>query len=56
FTATSGNELNSVYDQIRRTIGFDTVPADLSGWFIGLALVLAVLTAGAALVWMQRIP
>jgi Ca-activated chloride channel family protein len=56
FTATSGNELNAVYDQIRRTIGYDTVPADLSGWFIGSALLLAVLTAGAALVWMQRIP
>ena len=56
FTATSGSQLNAVYDQIRRTIGYDTVPADLSGWFIGLALVLAVLTAGAALVWMQRLP
>jgi Ca-activated chloride channel homolog len=56
FTATTGNQLNAVYDQIRRTVGFDTVRTDITEWFIGLALVLAVLTAGAALVWMQRIP
>jgi Ca-activated chloride channel family protein len=56
FTATTGNQLNAVYDQIRRTVGFDTVRTDVTEWFIGLALVLAVLTAGAALVWMQRIP
>jgi Ca-activated chloride channel family protein len=56
FTATSGKELNAVYDQIRRVVGFDKVPTDLTEWFVGLALLLAILTAGAALVWMQRIP
>ena len=56
FTATTGNQLNAVYDQIRRTVGFDTVRTDITEWFTGLALVLGVLTAGAALVWMQRIP
>jgi Ca-activated chloride channel family protein len=56
FTATTGNQLNAVYDQIRRTVGFDTVRSDITEWFTGLALLLAVLTAGAALVWMQRIP
>jgi Ca-activated chloride channel family protein len=56
FTATTGNELNAVYDQIRRTVGYDTVRTDITEWFTGLALLLAVLTAGAALVWMQRIP
>ena len=53
---STGNQLNAVYDQIRRTVGFDTVRADVTEWFTGLALLLAVLTAGAALVWMQRIP
>jgi len=56
FTAKSGNELNAVYDQIRKVVGFDKVDTDLTEWFTGLALLLAVLTAGAALVWMQRIP
>lgn len=56
FTATTGKELNAVYDQIRRTVGFDTVRTDITEWFTGIALLLAVLTACAALVWMQRIP
>jgi Ca-activated chloride channel family protein len=56
FTATTGNELNAVYDQIRKVVGFDTVRTDITEWFTGFALLLAVLTAGAALVWMQRIP
>jgi Ca-activated chloride channel family protein len=56
FTAKSGTELNAVYDQIRKVVGFDKVPTDLTEWFTGLGLLLAVLTAGAALVWMQRIP
>ena len=56
FTATTSNELNAVYDQIRKVVGFDKVPTDLTEWFVGLALVFAILTAGAALYWMQRIP
>ena len=36
FTATTGNELNSVYDQIRKIVGYDTVRTDLTEWFIGL--------------------
>jgi Ca-activated chloride channel family protein len=56
FTATTGNQLNAVYDQIRKTVGFDTVRTDITEWFTGLALILAVLCAGAALFWMQRLP
>jgi len=56
FSATSGRELNAVYSQIRKTVGFDTLKTDITEWFTGLALLLAVLTAGAALVWMQRLP
>ncbi len=56
FTATSGSELKAVYAQIRKVVGFDTVKTDLTEWFTGLGLLLAVLTAGAALWWMQRIP
>lgn len=56
FTATTGKELNAVYDQIKKVVGFDKVPTDLTEWFVGLALILAILTSGAALWWMQRIP
>lgn len=56
FTATSGKELNSVYAQIRKVVGFDSVKTDLTEWFTGLGLLLTILTAGAALWWSQRIP
>jgi Ca-activated chloride channel family protein len=56
FTATTSKELNAVYDQIRKVVGFDKVPTSLTEWFVGLALLFAILTAGAALYWMQRIP
>ncbi len=56
FTATSGKELKSVYSQIRKVVGFGSVKTDLTEWFTGLGLLLAVLTAGAALWWTQRIP
>lgn len=56
FTAVSGAQLNAVYDQIRNSVGYDTVPRDLTRWFLGLGLVLLVFTSGAALVWSQRLP
>ena len=56
FTAVNGAQLNSVYDQIRKSVGYDTVPRDMTVWFMGLGLVLSVLTSGAALVWSQRLP
>jgi Ca-activated chloride channel family protein len=55
FTAVNGSQLNSVYEQIRKSVGYDTVPRDMTDWFLGLGLVLLVLTSGAALVWSQRI-
>jgi Ca-activated chloride channel family protein len=56
FTAVNGTQLNAVYDQIRKSVGYDTVPRDMAVWFMGLGLVLLVLTWGAALVWTQRLP
>jgi Ca-activated chloride channel homolog len=56
FTAKTANQLTSVYDQIRKSVGYDTKTRDISFWFSGLGLLLAALTAGAALIWTQRIP
>jgi Ca-activated chloride channel homolog len=55
FTAISETQLNSVYEQIRKSVGYDVVHRDLTAWFTGLGLVLLILTAGAALFWTQRI-
>ena len=56
FSAVNGSQLNSVYDQIRKSVGYDTVPRDMTDWFLGLGLVMLILTSGAALVWTQRLP
>jgi Ca-activated chloride channel family protein len=55
FTAKSANQLNSVYEQIRKSVGYDTVRRDMAAWFTGVGLVLMILTAGAALIWSQRL-
>ena len=33
FTATTGTQLKSVYDQIRKSVGYDTETHDISYWF-----------------------
>ena len=56
FTAQTSNQLNSVYEQIRRTVGYDNKRQDITVFFTGIGLLAAVLTAIAALLWVQRIP
>ncbi len=56
FTAKSGSELNSVYTQIRKSVGYDTVTHDITEWFLALGLLLALLTSAAGMYWMQRVP
>ncbi|HWS47263.1 MAG TPA: VWA domain-containing protein [Acidimicrobiia bacterium] len=56
FTATTGTQLRSVYEQIRRSVGYDTVTRDITMWFLALGLLLGTLAAAAGIFWMQRIP
>jgi Ca-activated chloride channel family protein len=55
FTASTASQLKTVYEQIRRTVGYETHQRDITVWFVGLALLLATLAAAAALLWMQRL-
>jgi Ca-activated chloride channel family protein len=55
FTAASAGQLDSVYEQIRLSVGYTTQHRDLTAWFTGLGLLLMMLTAAAALVWTERI-
>jgi Ca-activated chloride channel family protein len=56
FTAKDVNQLNSVYGQIRLSLGFETHHSDITIWFLGFGLALLMLMAAASLFWMQRIP
>jgi Ca-activated chloride channel homolog len=55
FTAASLGELTKVYEQIRRTVGFDTKERDLTVWFIGAGFIVLCAAAAAALIWTQRL-
>lgn len=55
FTAETAGQLKSVYGQIGRVVGYDTHRHEITAWFTGIALALAVAAAIAALIWTQRI-
>jgi Ca-activated chloride channel homolog len=55
FTAASLGELTKVYEQIRRTVGFDTKERDLTVWFLGAGFIVLCAAAAAALIWTQRL-
>jgi Ca-activated chloride channel homolog len=55
FTAETGSELGSIYDQIGRDVGFVTQTRELTAAFAGIALLMALLAAAAALRWTQRL-
>ena len=55
FKAQSAGQLKSVYAQIGRAVGYDVHRHEVTAWFTGIGLVLAMLAGIAALVWNQRL-
>jgi Ca-activated chloride channel homolog len=55
FTASSGRELDTVYEQIRRSVGYDTVRHEITGWFLALGLGCGFVAGIAGLTMMQRL-
>jgi Ca-activated chloride channel family protein len=56
FTASTADQLDKVYEQIRKTVGYDSEERQITAWFTGIGLAIAVLAACAALLWVQRMP
>ncbi len=56
FATASAEELAQVYRDIGTAIGFETIDEDVTDWFVGAALVLALLTSALSLAWFQRLP
>jgi len=56
FSAATGEELQSVYEDIGSSVGYETEAREVGRWFTGLALALATLAAAGSLVWFSRIP
>jgi Ca-activated chloride channel family protein len=55
-TAESLGDLESVYADFGKTIGYDEEPSDISYRFAGLAFLSMVISAGLSLWWLQRLP
>jgi Ca-activated chloride channel family protein len=55
YTAETGTQLGSIYDQIGRDVGFTTQTRELTAAFAGVALLMALFAAAAALRWTQRL-
>ncbi len=56
FDATSSKELRAVYADIGSSIGYRTVPREVTSWFVGLGLLFALAAAGGSLIWSSRLP
>ena len=56
YDAESTAELKEVYRGIGSSVGFVEEQRSIMGWFVGLALVAALLTAAGSLLWFQRLP
>jgi Ca-activated chloride channel homolog len=56
FAAATGEELQSVYEDIGSSVGYELEAREVGRWFTGVALVLATLAAAASLLWFSRIP
>ena len=56
FEAEDADELQGVYDDIGRVVGYETETAEVTDALVGLALLAATASAVGSLVWMGRLP
>ncbi len=56
YEAASLNELKQVYQDMGSSIGYKTVPREVTQWYVGIGLLLAFAAAGMSLLWSSRLP
>jgi Ca-activated chloride channel homolog len=56
FSAVTAQQLEDIYVDIGSSIGFTTEEQDISGWFVGAAVLLLLGTAAMSLAWFSRLP
>lgn len=56
YEAASAAELREVYEDIGSSIGHRTAPREVTHWYTGLGLLLALAAAGSSLLWTSRMP
>jgi len=56
FQAASASELQSILDEVGFRIGVEVEDREITDWFAGAGLVLALLAAAGSLLWFSRLP
>ena len=56
FAAATTEELTQVYTDLGSSVGFDTELRSIQGWFVAIALVLALVVSALSLAWFSRLP
>ncbi|MFB9239140.1 VWA domain-containing protein [Plantactinospora siamensis] len=56
YEAASVSELKKVYQDMGSSIGFRTEPREVTQWYAGIALLLALVAAAMSLLWTSRLP
>ncbi len=56
YEAASLTELKQVYQDMGSSIGYRTVPREITQWYVGIGLLFAFAAAGMSLLWTSRLP
>ncbi len=56
YRATTGDELKRVYQGLGSSIGYDVSHQEVGRWFVGIALILALVGGALSVVWTSRLP
>jgi Ca-activated chloride channel family protein len=55
YEAATLSALKQVYQDMGSSIGFKTVPREVTQWYVGIALIFAFGAAGMSLLWTSRL-
>ena len=56
YSAVTSEELENIYVDLGSSMGYTTEEAEITGWFVGGALVFLVATGALSLAWFSRLP
>ncbi len=56
YSAASSDQLRAVYQDLGSSIGYRRVPREITTWFLGVGLLLALTAAAMSLLWTARLP
>ncbi len=56
FSAVTAGELEDIYVNLGSSMGYTTEEQEVTGWFVGSALIVLITTGTLSLVWFSRLP